>query len=114
MKTVIFLALSMASIAFAADLNLGIGESATIQANVKTRVTCEGEGQGPSCQQAINGLKTLVEACKGSYSGSYCIDKYWPNFKKENPSCATSAISVCIDYCKESYSSAYCADKCSQ
>lgn len=114
MKSFLLLALTMASIAFAADLNLSSGESATIQANVKTRVTCDGEGQTPSCQEPINGLKTLIEACKSNYTGSYCVDKYWPNFKKENPGCATAAISICINYCKENYTGAYCADKCSQ
>lgn len=113
MKALLILALSTASLALAADLNLRAGETATIQSNVKTRVTCEGDSHS-SCEQAIESLKILVEACKGSYSGSYCIDKYWPAFKKENPSCRTSAIPICIDYCKESYSSAYCADKCSQ
>ncbi|HWU43005.1 MAG TPA: hypothetical protein VN132_06185 [Bdellovibrio sp.] len=116
MKKIFFMSIFLSVNAFAADLNLNGGESAMIQANVRTTVTCGGSssGSGGSCEDAIAGLSSLIDACKGTYSGASCVDKYWPNFKKENPRCAMSAISVCIDNCKTTYSPASCADKCSK
>ncbi|MES3037294.1 MAG: hypothetical protein V4736_05240 [Bdellovibrionota bacterium] len=115
MKSVLLVVLFFSSAVFGAELNLTSGESAVIQANVNTRVTCGGgSSSNPGCGDHIQGLKTLLQACKESFSGSYCIDKYWPTFKANAPQCTLAALSICIDYCKESFSASYCADKCSK
>jgi hypothetical protein len=97
------------------------GEAATIQANQTTRVSCEGGSNGGGgdavdCPGALNGLKFLVNACisGGAYNKAQCMDKYWPNFKSNNPGCAYSAISVCVEACVSggAYNSAQCADRC--
>ncbi len=113
MKVLISALLLFAVHASAADLILSSGESAIIQPNVTTKVSCGGS-QSTGCSDEINGLKLLIENCKTSYSASYCADKYWPDFKASNPKCALPALSICIDNCKTSYSASYCADKCSQ
>ena len=97
---------------FAADLNLNGGESAVIQANVSTRVTCGGNQTGGSCSDAVHGLKLLMEVCMKSYSGGFCVDKQWAPFKDANPSCVYAGLSVCLEVCQSSYSSGFCADKC--
>lgn len=102
------------SLASAAELTLSGGESAVIRANTETRVTCGGGSNSGNCELAVSGLKTLVEACKVTYTAGYCIDKYWPNFKRDNPQCQYAGLSTCIDYCKITYTAGYCADKCSQ
>lgn len=113
MTKYIFLMTFIASIAHAGNLTLGSGESATIYANTHTTVTCNADGSsGPSCHEAVSGLKTLVEACISEYTKSSCINKYWPTFKKDNPTCAFSSIKLCIDYCSSEYTRASCADKC--
>lgn len=101
--------------AMAAELRLLSGETATIQANQSTRVSCEGASNGggnSNCSHAVQGLTALMEACKTNYSANFCIDKHWPAFKKDYPSCVYGALSVCIEACKTSYSANYCADKC--
>ena len=75
---------------------------------------CAGSGgsTGSYCDGKIDGLNTLVAACMESYSGAYCMDRYWGDFVKDNPGCKTEAIPVCLDACKKTYSGAYCADHC--
>ncbi|MEZ0393199.1 MAG: hypothetical protein ACAH59_13340 [Pseudobdellovibrionaceae bacterium] len=62
---------------FAADLNLNGGESAIIQPNVSTRVTCGGNSNGGNgnCSEAVQGFKLIVDTCMKSYNGGYCADK---------------------------------------
>ena len=98
--------------AFAADLNLNGGESAVIQANVNTRVTCGGSSTGGSCAEIVQGFKLLMNVCMDSYSGGYCVEKHWPTFKSSNPTCAYAALSICLEVCQKSYSGGYCAEKC--
>lgn len=106
--------------AFSAELRLSSGESATIQANQTTRVSCEGGNGGgsspASCEQAVDGLKQLLEACRsGGYPGSACMEKYWPGFKQASPTCAYSAISICIEACRSGgFNPSTCAEKCSR
>jgi hypothetical protein len=114
MKTFLFVSLFLSAQVFAAEVHLNGGDSITLRANVETTVTCAGNGTSTNCSDVIDGLKVLVDACKSSYSASSCIDKYWPNFKQQNPSCVMAGMPYCIDQCKTSYSAASCADKCSR
>lgn len=107
--------------ALAADLRLSSGETATIQANNTTRVSCEGGSHGgggtpANCTEAVGGLKELIEACRsGGYSQNSCMEKYWPGFKQGSPSCAYAAISVCIEACRTAgNSAASCAERCAK
>ena len=97
---------------FAADLNLNGGESAIIQANVSTRVTCGGNQTGGSCSEMVQGFKLIMESCMRSYNGGYCAEKQWPSFKATNPSCAYAGLSICLEACQKSYNGGYCAEKC--
>ncbi len=97
----------------AGDLNLSGGESAIIESNTLTRVTCGGGSGGISdCQGAVEGLRALLNSCVKSYGGGYCADRYWPTFKKDHPNCIYAGLSACLDACEKSYSGGYCADRC--
>lgn len=106
--------------AMAAELRLLSGETATIQANQTTRVSCEGPsnggGSGASCDEAVQGLKYLLESCRSGGNGAAaCMEKYWPGFKQGSPSCAYAGISVCIDACRTGGNgAAACAEKCAR
>ncbi len=113
MIKLILISLLFSTSAMAADLNLNVGESATIEANVRTHVTCSADSSR-LCEKAIGGLETLLNACKEQFTGSYCIDKYWPNFKANNPTCVADAMQICIDNCKTQFTGSYCADYCSK
>src|SRR4051812_12154631 len=109
------LLLSFSVSAIAAQLNLGGGESATINPSVSTTVTCGSGGDGNgSCNDSKNGLVKLMKACQSNYSAATCIDKYWPKFKQNNASCAMANIEICLTACETNYSAAYCADHCSE
>lgn len=97
--------------AYAADLNLSVGESVYIRANVDTFVTCG--GANANCPSAINAFRKIMTACQSTFSGGYCVEKYWPKFKKENSSCASQAIDLCLEACEQTYSGGTCAEKCS-
>ena len=112
MKKLLILMVLISSQAFAADLNLNGGESATIQANVNTYVTCGGSSSGDKCGSVVQGFKVLMEACQKSYGGGYCAEKYWPSFKAANVGCAYAGVSLCIEACQKSYGGGYCAEKC--
>ncbi len=115
-----FFSVVLASITFlcfswtsqAAELHLSGGETATIQANVSTYVTCSGQGGGGNCSIIVEGFAAQLKACYNTYSGGYCSNKYWPDFKANNPKCYYGAIGVCLEYCEKTYSGGYCADKC--
>lgn len=107
---VLFILFSVQS--FAADLNLNGGESAVIQANVSTRVTCGGSSIGGNCSEVVKGFKLIMDTCMKSYNGGYCAEKNWPSFKNANLGCAYAGISICLDACQKSYNGGYCADKC--
>lgn len=110
-KFVVFISL-LACQAFSAELVLNGGESAIIQPNVATKVTCGGSSSGMSCTDPIKGLTTLIDACKSVHNAAYCADKYWPGFKENNPQCVYAALNICIDNCKTVHNAAYCADRC--
>jgi hypothetical protein len=111
MKMIFFCLAILPSLTFAADLHLRSGETAIIQANVTTRVTCNGPDY-VSCQEPANALRLLISACKESYSGAYCADRYWSSFKQKNPGCIYAGMPICLEACKEDYGGAYCADRC--
>jgi hypothetical protein len=108
-------ALLLSSQVFAAELNLSGGESAVINANAETKVTCGvGGGHGGSgmCRQVAEAFRATLAACEKSHSGGYCASTYWAKLKKDNPSCKYSGVSACIEYCSKSHSSGYCASQC--
>ena len=102
----------MSSGAFGAELNLNGGESAWINANVQTYVTCGGDSTSGSCNGAVEGLKISVKSCETGHSASYCIDRYWPDFKEKNSQCIYDGLQFCIEKCSTGHSPSYCADKC--
>lgn len=114
MKSFLAIALLFSANTFAAELHLSAGESATIFANTRTTVTCNDGTSGNQCQEKINGLKTLVEACENNFTPANCMDKYWPSFKQQNPNCVSKALSYCIDRCSENYTPAVCAERCNR
>lgn len=112
LKTVI-LTLVVSSSVFAADLNLLSGESAIIEANSRTRVTCNGSnGGGMNCEGAGNAFKKIMEYCYKSHDGGTCAKNHWPNFKKDNPNCSYTGVETCIDYCYKGYDGGTCASLC--
>lgn len=107
----IFFAIS--SLAFGAELQLNGGESATIQANVTTQVTCGGGssgGGGNSCETAAKGFEKLLEYCSKSYSSGDCVTTHWPRYKANNPNCIYAGLDACLTYCSRSFSSGDCAN----
>ncbi len=114
MKKLVILCALFSSYAFAADLNLKGGESAIIEPNTSTRVTCGGSssGGGGTCTEIVSGFQSLIDSCEQSYNGGYCAEKLWPTFKAANSRCAYAGISVCLKACLQSYNGGYCADKC--
>jgi hypothetical protein len=102
--------------ALAAELNLNGGESAIIEANTRTRVTCAGNGSGGGgggdCAAAADGFRAIMDACLNSWSASTCVDKYWPKFKQDNPNCKYAGVPYCLEICKRAWSGSTCIDKC--
>lgn len=95
------------------ELNLSGGESVIIKANTETKVTCGGGGSmGTSCDSAAAGFRKTLEYCYKNQSGLYCAQKYWPKFKKDNPSCIYSGMDACLEYCYKNQSGQYCAEMC--
>ncbi len=95
--------------------SLAMGKN--ISVNIDGKIyQCSGNGNGGSvnCESKIEGLELLVDSCKESYGASYCMDKYWSDFVKENPQCKAEGLPICIEACKQSYGAAYCADKCNR
>ena len=96
-----------------ADLNLSGGESATIQANVSTRVTCGGTSTGSGdCSAAVAGFESIMSACETGYTALHCIDQNWPSFKANNPNCLYAGIPDCLKACETGYTALFCANKC--
>jgi hypothetical protein len=110
--TALVVQLAMCASVLAADLNLNSGESAVIQANVNTRVTCGGGSSGGSCQDVVRGFQQIMEACQRTYTGGYCAEKNWPAFKNANPSCAYAGVTICLEACQRTYTGGYCSEKC--
>ncbi len=112
---VVLLGLVLAQSAFAASLNLSSGESAVIEANTRTVVSCNGSSEGTSpttCESAVAGFRLTLGSCYKTYSGGYCAEKHWPKFKQQNPSCISAGAGPCLDYCGMTYDGGYCAEKC--
>ena len=110
MKNILLILLfSIATNSFAAQLNLSAGETAIIEANTLTTVTCE-KNQTSSCLPYVEKAEASYKACSGSgYSNSYCFDRAYPA-KVQN--CVPWSES-CNKACKNSgYSPSYCYDKC--
>lgn len=115
MKVGFFLVLSflVSGVSFAGDLNLSGGETAIIEANTTTRVSCGGGAGGVNdCLGPVEGLKALLNSCQKTYGGGYCADRYWPDFKKNNPNCYYAGLPACLEACEKNYGGGYCADRC--
>jgi hypothetical protein len=102
----------LSSPALAADISLVTGDSVILQPNTTTRVTCNIAANQVTCDESIAYLEKLLQACKADYDPANCIDKYWPDFRQENPRCAREHIDLCIHECSTSHSASSCADKC--
>lgn len=86
MKKLFFILSLISFQLFAAELNLKVGESAVIQPNTLTTVTC-GAGSG--------GQYKCVKFCKGGYYNDGSCVQYGPDY------CAINA--VCIKNCTGGY-----------
>lgn len=111
-NTLIALTLLFAHSASAATLQLSGGETAVIEANVRTTVSCSADGGGPSCSQAAASFRATLAACNNQYGGGYCAETHWPKFKASYPSCAYAGVEACIESCTKQYGGGYCAAKC--
>ncbi len=113
MKYIILAILGIQSLAYAGTIQLQNGESITIQANTQTTVQCSASGNGGSepgqgCADAANGFRSTLEYCAKSYSGGYCANSFWPEFKKDNPGCIYAGKTACLEACSKTYSGGYC------
>ena len=115
MKIITFLCLTFIFLghAYTANLNLSSGESAFIQPNAKTLVSCGNAIIIENCSISVQTLDKLLQTCVQSYGGGTCVDKIWPNFIKSHNSCYDQAIELCLNYCKQSYGGGTCVGKCS-
>lgn len=112
-QALIALALFFAHSATAATLQLSGGEIATIEANVRTTVSCNADGgDGPSCTQVAAAFRATLAACNKQYGGGYCAETHWPKFKASYPSCAYAGVDACLESCSKQYGGGYCAAKC--
>lgn len=87
---------------YSATLNLEGGESATIQPNVATTVTC-GSGGSSNCQSKLDGLGTLLGICR-SDGGNWgnCFKDVMSKWNRANPGCVTEATILCVKKCGSS------------
>lgn len=104
--------LSMGFMAQAATLNLNSGDSAVIQPNVATTVTCNAVGGPTTCEIQISTYESRYQTCKRSYPASTCFTNEWPAFKSRHPNCVLEAFDACIKTCGESYPSSTCYNNC--
>lgn len=113
MKSFLILTILFASQAYAAHLNLNGGESAVIQANVNTSVTCGGSGSGGSdCSTKASSLKGILDKCMQNLNAQWCIENTWPKWKANNPSCVSEGSQVCIDKCVLNLNAQWCMTNC--
>ena len=104
---------SVTSSAQAATLNLNVGDSAVIQPNVMTTVTCGGSGTPvTNCVAAIKSFDNRYATCKKTYPPSTCYQNEWPAFKTRNPDCVEEAFDACYRVCAESYPGSTCYQNC--
>jgi hypothetical protein len=103
------LALQVQAQVHAATLNLNAGDTATINANTPTTVTC---GTADDCSAKISSFNQIMTACMTDYDGGTCVGKYWPSFKQNNPNCYDGAVGTCLTDCETTYSAGQCASTC--
>ena len=101
---------------FGSELNLTSGDEVIIEANTKTRVTCEGETGTNNCSLMLNTFEKLMTNCfESHFSSTYCLDLFWTEYKEKevNPTCIYAGIAKCYDYCVMGhFSFHYCNDYC--
>ena len=107
----VILAGLIAQSSFAATLNLSSGETAVIEANTRTTVSCNGSGNA-DCEKVAQAFGKTLEYCNRTNNAGYCAQTHWPKFKAANPNCAYAGQAACLDYCSRSYNAGYCADLC--
>lgn len=113
MKKLLTIALTlMVTHSFAGVVNLGVGETITIQANTQTVVTCGIDGS--KCSTPIKNLKSQLDYCKSSQQNSVedCVNEYWPRFKRGYASCVDEAFQTCLNFCKSDPFGLDCLDLC--
>ncbi len=111
-KLAVLLLTLMSTASFAGVVNLGVGETITIQANTQTVVTCGVDGS--KCTTPIKNLKSQLDYCKSTQTNSVedCLVEYWPKFKRGYASCVDEAFQTCLNFCKSDPFGLDCLDLC--
>ena len=116
MKNLIFITFYLALIpilSFGAVLNLGDGETATINPNQTTTVTCNVQGgNSPDCNREVAFLKKNIDLCIQNTPTSTCLDIHWPKFKQRAPKCIQDGFDTCYSYCNQVRPSNHCVNFC--
>lgn len=111
MKKLLIICSLFTAPAFAANLNLNVGESAIVTANVNTTVTC-GNDSSTKCDAAIAALSKSLTYCYKDKRGSECVGTHWPRFRDQNPTCVNAATDMCLEYCFKDQTGSWCANYC--
>jgi hypothetical protein len=99
---VVFLFLMTANV-FAQDISVVIDGKSYV---------CSGGGSSVSnCQSNAEGFGVSLEYCAKQFYGGDCAKKLWPDFKKNNSSCAYSGLKYCLEYCEKQFYAGDCATK---
>ena len=109
----VILTLVFGQVALAGTINLGAGESISIQANSPTTVTC---GAAGNCALPVKNLKTKFDYCKSQVNSRVedCLEEVWPEFVKKNPRCVEDGTETCLNFCKTAVFSLDCLSICRQ
>ena len=108
----LFLSLFLSFAAEAATLNLDPGESAVINPNVSTAVTCGIGTPVADCSRLIAALKSRYETCKNGSMAATCFNSEWSTFKQRHPACVTEAFDMCNKICLEGAMASTCYNAC--
>lgn len=103
MKSLFVLIFLMASTALAQDISVVI--------DGKTYACSGGGSTSGDCQSNAEGFGVSLEYCEKQYYAGDCAKKLWPDFKKNNPSCAYSGLKYCLKYCEKQFYAGDCATK---
>ncbi len=103
MKSLILVIMLVSANVFAQDISVVV--------DGKTYVCAGGGSSGSNCQSNAEGFAVSLEYCEKQFYAGDCAKKLWPEFKKNNPSCAYSGLKYCLQYCEKQFYAGDCALK---
>lgn len=68
--------------------------------------------EGVDCYSKQQALRLEFKVCLDHQTLTYCLDQFYPSFRKKFPKCNEEAAAACLEACAKSMTYSFCSNYC--